>query len=55
MDGVGGVTVLGRINPRCHCEPHRGVAIQSGTLCGMPGNQAGSPRQDYVLPRNDRV
>ena len=44
----------------CHCEPQSGVAIQSGSWCGMPRRYvgcptrpAGLPRRDFVLPRND--
>ena len=37
----GTLPVFGRVPPRCHCEPVKGVAIQSGSLCGMPGRCGG--------------
>jgi len=37
----GTLPVFGRVPPRCHREPVKGVAIQSGSLCGMPGRCGG--------------
>ena len=63
--GMGGVVHngLGMRPPQgCHCEPHRGVAVQSDAFRGMPGrcdglpeHPAGSPSQDYFIPCNVEI
>ena len=43
--------VFGRVPLCCHCEPVRGVAIQSGSWRGMPGRCGGLPDGSAGLPR----